>query len=1379
MASFDVKFKPREFQSFKITLNFIIGVLESYSLATFSSLSRRYQVMSSFTLFNHPSNGFSSLWAGAGPNSSLTQPISPVSPPNFLETARILSEERQGEWRGSLGIWHYQTFQVEAFAPWKPLGIPISGLGVSRGSGRWVTGRARFYSRNVEEGDILIRELTQPGEDWVAMKKAGGIVTIKGGPLSHAAITARELGKHAVILEGATIKKNRLADEDELELVMGEGAMRIRIEEGDLLRVCGSEERGGIFVIKAGDWGRFNPTTKAQFYLEEVLWGSAAYDTTASRLSELIADGDTLKKEVEREAQRLLLYLQAAASQSDDVRLEVQFQLRELEFLNQAVDRVQQFADPADFHGIKAFLWERKQRLKKMETVPTGRRVESAGGDPVPVTDPVRLFYRLADVDSRYIPFVGGKFARLGDVAKMEGLAARTPKGIGLSASAFEKFLEVSGIRADFDAIQSRIDKALETAEVDSGLVEAACLEMQFLLTHAVAPERFQAEIQAAVEINEISYVPVAVRSSGILEDATSGAYAGMAKTYLNCIFNTPKELFNVLQRVWASFWEPAGVLYRYERHGGLGAPKVAVTIQEMIKGRVSGVAFSRDPLRQDASIMVTAGYGLGEGIVTGQVPSDIYRIDTNGNVQSRSVEKNQHVVALEYGGTELRPIEHEDTLKPCLTRDQVLEVAAVVERLKSFYGFDVDMEFTFSERDLHVLQVRPVTTSVLPSRSNHDDPIERATRLLKESEKPTFYFVCHGNRHRSALMHILMKNALYEEGLEGDVEVHSGGFTFEPDDMDPMIVSLCMEAGVHLRVIDEFTPSSLYRDLDEKNGGITPTLVLVAEQGMSLEVATKFPHLKDRIFAFNELAQDAFPGLGLDIEDPSGIDGARGALIGIQRGVTQDLMPMVRAVITSRKVAYEFSAAGVKTGSTVHLPAPAPLSKKDPGFKTLLSDYPDLHESFKAHGWGDTERDELLEIIWNAITGDTDYKMEPLPGALEDLANTGWPLLQQQRVLKFLVHLYGNQFFVALEDVELALLDKVDRVMASLSLKNTEKQSILKHLKNCTRPDHLRRVRDSFVKRHRFGGLALLRDHLGIELASNLTQVRALMSRLVAFENFKTADELELLGPLGVEIVIPPERLKAESDKRTHRVVRELNREKKILFEEITEFYLIQAIKKDLLQASRRKLSPELRGQAEVMRAAFVAREARIFSWIREYLIYAVHGELNHMQDHASSPLVGHVDIFLSGREGMVLDVETFMELATEEEIRLFFLGATQRFSQEEWGNKNEDDAGGPRWSAIAEMGLKMWEARSPDVNLIDLAFHLEHNNQMAFDKLPREIVMDKKDTLLLDLKRDVRNIDELYEVVEPRLPIDTKGRIQAWMRTLRDIQEYIPRQL
>lgn len=81
--------------------------------------------------------------------------------------------------------------------------VLVKGIGIGN---KAVVGRARILqspkeSSKLQDGEILITDITSPDWDPV-LKRAGAIITNKGGRTSHAAIVARELGALAIVGTG-------------------------------------------------------------------------------------------------------------------------------------------------------------------------------------------------------------------------------------------------------------------------------------------------------------------------------------------------------------------------------------------------------------------------------------------------------------------------------------------------------------------------------------------------------------------------------------------------------------------------------------------------------------------------------------------------------------------------------------------------------------------------------------------------------------------------------------------------------------------------------------------------------------------------------------------------------------------------------------------------------------------------------------------------------------------------------------------------------------------------------------------------------------------------------------------------------------------------
>jgi len=125
---------------------------------------------------------------------------------------------------------------------------------------------------------------------------------------------------------------------------------------------------------------------------------------------------------------------------------------------------------------------------------------------------------------------------------------------------------------------------------------------------------------------NDLDCEFVAVRSSATSEDSAAAAWAGQLDSYLNT--NKKKILENV-KRCWASLFTPRAIFYRFEK-GLCGTDiSVAVVVQKMVESEESGIAFSVHPVTEDPNhIIIEAGFGLGEAIVSGQITPDSYVVD-------------------------------------------------------------------------------------------------------------------------------------------------------------------------------------------------------------------------------------------------------------------------------------------------------------------------------------------------------------------------------------------------------------------------------------------------------------------------------------------------------------------------------------------------------------------------------------------------------------------------------------------------------------------------------------------------------------------------------------------------------------------------------
>ena len=327
-----------------------------------------------------------------------------------------------------------------------------------------------------------------------------------------------------------------------------------------------------------------------------------------------------------------------------------------------------------------------------------------------------RAVLSLEEVDADYVDLVGGKGANLGEIAQIvKRHGASVPPAFMVTTFAFDRFLEENGIRDAYLRLTSEIEAILANQEIsvkDKRMMIADTSERirdlirRGHLDNATGVGR---EITEAVDSCGLGNSFLSVRSSGLQEDKEEAAFAGAAETFL---FVSPAELLDWIKEVWTSFWLTRGILYQSNRVVRKGATGLAIVVQQMFDSQVSGVIFTTDPVSGRDVIVIEAGYGLGEGVVSGSVDVDRYYVDKHdGSVSSVHVGNKAFMVKQHASGkgTSIVPVENNLRDIPCLKKKDIR--ASIAMALEDHYALSQDIEFGIANGKVRILQTRPVTT--------------------------------------------------------------------------------------------------------------------------------------------------------------------------------------------------------------------------------------------------------------------------------------------------------------------------------------------------------------------------------------------------------------------------------------------------------------------------------------------------------------------------------------------------------------------------------------------------------------------------------------------------------------------------------------------
>lgn len=201
----------------------------------------------------------------------------------------------------------------------------------------------------------------------------------------------------------------------------------------------------------------------------------------------------------------------------------------------------------------------------------------------------------------------------------------------------------------------------------------------------------------------------LAVRSSAVGEDGAELSYAGQLVSFL---FVRRTDIAECVVNVWRSAFSERVAAYRRNNQVEGTLPRVAVIVQEMVDADASGVAFGIDPVVGDRNaVVISAVYGLGEGLVSGELDADTYTV-RGEEITSSIAAKQGRVVLDREGGKFTRTEDLPELLRASsvLDNQQVHEIAGVTRKLGRLFGAPQDVEWGIAGGVLHLLQSRPVT---------------------------------------------------------------------------------------------------------------------------------------------------------------------------------------------------------------------------------------------------------------------------------------------------------------------------------------------------------------------------------------------------------------------------------------------------------------------------------------------------------------------------------------------------------------------------------------------------------------------------------------------------------------------------------------------
>jgi len=296
---------------------------------------------------------------------------------------------------------------------------------------------------------------------------------------------------------------------------------------------------------------------------------------------------------------------------------------------------------------------------------------------------------------------VGGKAFSL---AMLSQIGMNVPEALCVKAEAYHQFIACVGLR---ERILLEINRK-NFKEMRWEEMWDAALRIRNMFLQTPIPSEITKELQSPIE-DKFKDKAVVVRSSAPGEDSSQASFAGLHESYIN--IRGIAAILEHVRLVWASLWSDAALLYRQELGLDIEKSTMAVLIQEIVNGERSGVAFGKNP-NDGSQAVIEAVYGLNSGLVDGTVEPDRWILDRQtGKVLSQRPARREKWVRPSVDGVRFEPLPADLCQKPPLTDDEIGRIFNHVLNAEEHFGAPQDVEWTFREDNLFILQSRPITT--------------------------------------------------------------------------------------------------------------------------------------------------------------------------------------------------------------------------------------------------------------------------------------------------------------------------------------------------------------------------------------------------------------------------------------------------------------------------------------------------------------------------------------------------------------------------------------------------------------------------------------------------------------------------------------------
>lgn len=386
-----------------------------------------------------------------------------------------------------------------------------------------------------------------------------------------------------------------------------------------------------------------------------------------------------------------------------------------------------------------------------------------------------KYILEFKEVTKKDIPLVGGKNGSLGEMFTMlNSKGVNVPDGFALTTNAYWYFLKENKIE---DKLKTIFDKF--NPDSIKSLQDASKKAMQIILK-CQFPEDLKLEIFEAYKNLSQKYndknTDVAVRSSGVAEDAPTDSFAGQFESLLN--IRGEEKLLKAIKECLASTYTARVIAYREEKGFSHLEFALSVGVQKMVRSDLasSGIIFTTDTESGfSGTVVINSIWGLGEMIVKGLITPDnfyVFKPTLKKGYESIIIKnlgrKTKKYTYGKCGGLKETAVPENQQLKFSLTDAEIKKLAEWAVIIEEHYKTPQDIEWAKDGKtgELFIVQSRPETVHSTKVGNFYEE------YKIKTTKKPVLIGIAVGDKIGQGKVAVISNVSKIAQFKKGDVLV-------------------------------------------------------------------------------------------------------------------------------------------------------------------------------------------------------------------------------------------------------------------------------------------------------------------------------------------------------------------------------------------------------------------------------------------------------------------------------------------------------------------------------------------------------------------------------------------------------------------------------